>query len=443
MSISLLIASIFFVQLLCFFVAWRTSRYQTGEQSYFLASKQLKFFPLLMTFVASLIGGGSTLGAAEEAYNHGYIIFLYPIGGALGFLLIAYYFGDKWRSLNVKTLAGVFEDCYQSPLLKKIASLFSMIALFSILMGQMIATRKFLLSLGISSDLVLIGFWSIVFVYTILGGLKAVAMSDVVQGLFFIIVFGLSIFMWQGQIRFDVVGTLFLKADYDINKYGAWLLMPMLFMLIEQDVAQRCLGAANSKSLKKAAFLAAIISLAISSIPICIGINAKEANLSLPLGSSVLICAMGEFMPSALATLAASAVIAAIVSTADSQINAIASNVSCDFFKNLKMKSLRIITVLISIAAIFSSYLFDNVIDVMMFSLEMYVSGFLVPLMAAIFARSHNKTAAYLSIIFGLAMFAFMKFIAVVLLPHVVLSLLASLAGYLIGVKLLKKSRIS
>lgn len=433
MDVSLLISLVFALQILCFLVATFKSSIQRTKSSYYLASKKLTFIPLLMTFVATLIGGGSTLGAAEEAYAHGLIIFLYPLGGAVGFLLIALFFGKKLHALQATTLAETLQQNFNSLVLRRLASLLSIFALFSIFVGQIIATRKFLLSLDINSELVLVGFWLIVIVYTAWGGLKAVAYTDVVQGLFFIVVFGLAIVFIGKPVLFESLKPSFIQADYHIDKYSSWFLMPMLFMLIEQDIAQRCFGAKNASSVKKAAILAAIISLVVSMVPICLGIGARFHNLNLPLGSSVLICAVSEFMSPVMASFAGCAVIAAIVSTADSQLNAISSNIACDFSKNLKISKIRMLTLLIAACGLLCSYLFDNVIDVIIFSLELYICSCFVPIVAGICMKSRYKLAAFVSVLCGVISYAALRILALSYIPTAAIALVISALSYLVA----------
>lgn len=443
MNTVLLIGLIFALQLVCLIYATAKTKEQKNRTSYYLASKKLTFWPLVMTFIATLIGGGSTLGAAEEAYNHGYIIFLYPLGGLVGFILIAFWLGKKLHSLKVSTLAQILEEAFQSTSLRKIASILSIVALFSIFIGQIIATRKFLISLDISNDWILIGFWILVAFYTSWGGLKAVAYTDVIQGLFFMAVFISIVIFLDKPVLVNSLAPLFHTADYHIDKYSSWFFLPMLFMLIEQDVAQRCFGANDSKTVKKAALVAAIVSFFISMIPICLGSSVRFHNLNLPLGSSVLICAVQEFMSPVMAAFAGSAVVAAIVSTADSQLNAISSNIACDFSKKLSINGIRKMTMLVSLVAIGLSYLFENVIDVIMFSLELYISVCFVSILFALYGKEHKKQAAYCSMIFGLIAFIFLKMIHTKHLPTALISLVISFIGYLLSFFVRKVLKVS
>ena len=83
MSTTTFIGVLALLQLICFWVGKRASKNVQDQQDYFLAGKDIRFFPLFMTFVATQIGGGLVLGAAEEAYQFGWSVMLYPLGACL------------------------------------------------------------------------------------------------------------------------------------------------------------------------------------------------------------------------------------------------------------------------------------------------------------------------------------------------------------------------
>ena len=76
------------------------------------------------------------------------------------------------------------------------------------------------------------------------------------------------------------------------------------------------------------------------------------------------------------------AVLAAIISTATSLINAIGSNISCDFnVGSSKMFVSKTITCVISIGAIFCAFFFNNIVDILIqsygsFGLPIYTPSF-------------------------------------------------------------------
>lgn len=388
MNITAFILFLFVLQGLCLFVSRKTAGALNTQEDYFLAGKSLRFFPLMMTFVATQVGGGLILGSAEEAYKFGWQVIFYPLGASLGLIFLGSGVGRRLSQFQVSTVAQILEVVYGSAVLKKMASILSMTSLFIILIGQIVASKKFMVALGVESPLLFIVFWGIVILYTAWGGLKAVVSTDLVQALFFfgafVLVFGFA--FSSAPSTFPVKETSF---DWDTSRLLSWTLLPMLFMLIEQDMGQRCFAADSPKTVSSSAIAAAIITLLVSLIPIYFGCLAKTNNLNVLPGESVLMAAIKASTTPTLLALAGSAILAAIVSTADSLINAIGSNLAQDFnVKALQKVSLsQAISAAIATAAICFAFFSDQIVSMLMFSYELSVSCLFVPIFAALFFK--------------------------------------------------------
>ena len=122
MNIPFFIFLLFTLQFFYWFVGQRASKNLNNQKDYFLAGKNVSFFPLMMTFLATQVGGGIILGSADESYLYGWPVFFYPLGSALGLILLGCGFGRKLATLQVSTIAQIFEVVYGSIKLKKIAS---------------------------------------------------------------------------------------------------------------------------------------------------------------------------------------------------------------------------------------------------------------------------------------------------------------------------------
>lgn len=442
MNIFAFICFLFILQLICFWVGSRSTKNLKTQEDYFLASKSLKFFPLMMTFLATQIGGGLVLGSSQEAYQFGWSVLFYPLGASLGLILLGTGIGRKLAQFQVSTIAEIFEVAYRSTALRKIASLLSIISLFMILVAQIIASHKFMINLGVDNNFLFIVFWGIVIAYTTVGGLKAVVLTDIVQAGFFIGAFLLCFVyaLFYSSIPFSEVIALGLNQeqfDFDLSKLYGWLFMPLLFMVIEQDMGQRCFAAQSPKMVSRATLCAALFTFGVCLIPVYFGVLAQGLGLNVTEGSSVLMGVIEMTTTPLFAALIGCAILAAIISTADSLINAISSNLSQDFNLSLfRQKSgLRFsqaMTAAIALAAILSSFWFNNVVDLLIQSYELSVCCLFVPITIAIFKRSGNSLSAWLSIAFGAAgVYLFRAFPTD--LPKELLSVLLSLSGYGIG----------
>ncbi len=441
MNITAFILFLFGLQAICLIVGSKALKNLQTQEDYFLAGKGVKFFPLMMTFLATQVGGGLVLGSAEEAYKFGWPVLLYPLGASLGLILLGLGLGRKLAQFKVSTVAQLFEEVYGSTLLRKIASSLSILSLFMIFVAQVIASNKFMISLGVDSKICFVLFWGIVILYTSLGGLKAVVATDVIQAGFFIFVFILA----AGYICFSSdlsVIELFDGSsnqntfEFNAAKLFGWLFMPLLFMVIEQDMGQRCFAADSPGTISKATLAAGFLTIALTAIPVFFGVWAKASGLSIAPGASVFMNMIQTTTTPVLSALVACAILAAIISTADSLINAIGSNLSQDFklplFNSDKIRVSQLLSVGIALSGIAFSFYFDNIVDVLIQSYELSVSCLFAPIFMALFIRKGNVLSAFLSISLGAIGFILFKFTPMTL-PKELGSVLLSFSGFALG----------
>lgn len=435
MDIFAFIIFLFGLQAVCLIVGSKSSQNLQSQDDYFLAGKNVRFLPLMMTFLATQVGGGMILGAAEEAYKYGWSVLFYPLGITLGLIFLGLGLGRLLSQFKVSTVAQIFEVSYDSPALKKIASLLSIVSLFMVLVAQIIASNKFLVSMGLENPLWSIAFWSIVILYTSLGGLKAVVATDIIQAAFFMGAFLLtfvSVIFTANPFSTNVSQEIFLS---DSSKFYGWLLMPLLFMVIEQDMGQRCFAAESPSTLSKATIWAGILAFLASFIAIFLGILGKKLGIEIMAGGSVLMTVVQKTTHPVLTALVASAILAAIISTADSLINAIGSNISQDFkaaWLQKNVKTSQILAICIATAAMLFSFYFNNVVDLLIQSYELSVSCLFIPIFFALFKRKGHSLSAFLSVAFGALGFMVFRFIEMPI-PKEILSVILSAIGYIFG----------
>lgn len=442
MNTTIFIGVLVFLQLICFWAGRKASKNLQSQQDYFLAGKDIRFFPLFMTFVATQIGGGLVLGAAEEAYQYGWTVLLYPLGACLGFVVLALGVGKKLANFQVSTVAELLEVFYRSPRLKKIASMLSIISLFMILMAQVIASHKFMVSLGMDHTLLFLAFWGIVIVYTVMGGLKAVVNIDIIQALFFIFVFAAALGMilyTESSPLSQIVAKGWKGEAFDFNteKLSGWLLMPLLFMVIEQDMAQRCFAARSPKVVTKAAGYAALCTLLVCIFPVYVGILGKQIGVARVNGSSIFMDAIQMLTNPAMSAVVACAVLMAVLSTAISLLNAVSSNLSqdFDFDRSEEGQSVQLskkITAGIGLAAVGGSFYAGEIVGLLIQSYELSVYCLFIPVCAALFKKSGNVLSAWFAFAFGGAAFCLTRDYSYAI-PKEVVCLLVSGVGYCVA----------
>lgn len=440
-TLYLFIPFLLVLQGIYWYIGKRSAKKIKGSSDYFLAGKSVKSGALMMTFIGAQVGGGLVMGAADAAFEYGWWVLFYPLGVASGLFCLSFGMGKRLASFPVSTIAQILEIAYKSPLLKKIASSLSICSLFMILAAQFIASQKFLASLGIDSPLFFALFWGVIILYTVQGGLRAVISTDGAQATVFSVVFigcfALLLFNGQGP-TFPALPDTF---SFPSGKLTGWLLMPLLYMMIEQDMGQRCLAATSSKAVSNATFGAGISTLLISIVPITFGVFAKTAGLTIAPGQSTLMTAIGYATSPMVSALAGCAILAAIISTASSLISAISSNLSQDFGSK-SLKTARLLTLAIAVGALTFAFSLDNVVDVLIQSYELFISALFVPIVRALFKKRGNFISAFLAIIFGILSFGFFKLFPQEF-PTELINIGISFAGYQLGELVTKRGSFS
>lgn len=435
MTLSFLIILILTLQAFYWYIGKRASKKVQTQSDYFLAGKTVSFFPLMMTFIGAQVGGGLVLGAADAAFEYGWWVLLYPMGACLGLLALGFGVGKRLASFNASTVAQILEIGYGSKALKKIASSLSILSLFMILSAQVYASYTFLVSLGVESLIFFVLFWGVIIAYTVLGGLRAVIATDSAQAIVFSLIFLGSFFYLfvLGEVpSFEINQSSYSLA---LPKISGWLLMPFFYMLIEQDMAQRCFAGKNAKVISKAAIFASISTMLICLIPTFFGILAKNKGLILGAGESTLMKSVTYIGGPLLTALVGCSVLAAIVSTSSSLMSAISSNLSLDFdlFKEKgKLQKAKWITFFIALSAIFVGFYSKSIVGTLIESYELFVSSLFIPIFLVLFRRKGNTLSAFLAITLGVSGFILLKIFPPII-PREICNIGLSFTGYLLG----------
>jgi len=378
----------------------REAKRVQGNDAYFLGGRSLGIFSLALTLYATQFGGGTLMGAAEEAYAKGWIVLLYPLGVSLGFLALAVGFGAKLRSWGLTTVAELFEKVYGSKKLRKLVSLISMGTMFFILVGQGVAARKLFGALGVDTPYLFLGFWTLLILYTVAGGLKAVVYTDAIKALFILGVLVVVALFATGGLAGASLAPRPLEAASAPLPWVGWLLMPLLFMLFEQDTAQRCFAAKSARAVTVSGVLAAVLLFLSSGFGIAFGIVAGRLGLPMTASKGILIEVVEHLTSPVVSTFFAVAIVMVILSTADSLLCSVASNLVFDFpVSNGIQEKKRVflsqaLTFLIGVAAMSCSLFFDRILPLLIQSYEFSVCTLVVPVVMALFLKRPRLAAA-------------------------------------------------
>jgi len=445
---------------LYFVVGLYASRYVSTTCDYFLAGRSLGIIAVTFTLVATQLGGGMITGTSGQAYLYGFYGLFYTLSMALGFLMLAAGFARLLQRLNVATTAEIFETRYGSRALRKLASILSILTLSGLLIGQIVASRGIILGWLGNSELALVCIWVALIAYTVVGGLYAVVLTDIYQVLIIVAIFS-AIFIYclltepSWFASFPSLG--FMQKNYftDLSildtRFLSVMIMPALFSLIEQDLAQRFFAARSRTVATFSALFAGLFLIAFAMVPIYLGMQARLTGVQMPMESSMMGY-LENVTSDFVVLLAACALMAAFISTADSLLCAISSNVAQDFDLSgvlhrfglkSKLAYSKVVTLCIGAGALAASYFVPkNVIDILASSYALSVNALLVPSLFAYFSPNVKKEAAIAAIVIGLGTYALMPFWDTQL-PKAIIPLMASLIAYGVGNWFGRKNRLT
>ena len=433
MDIVVLVGMIAALVIISLGVGRLSARGNLSKEHYALARRKIPFLPLMLTFLATQVGGGIIVGTAQDAYKYGWWVLLVPVGYALGLLVMSLGVGRRIAALNVATIAEIFEKVYGSVALRRFCSALSVVSLLLLFAAQIIATRKLLVNFGLDSSWFIIGIWGAIISYTVLGGLTAVIATDIVQVIFIFAAF-VSCLFFVVTADPQLISTALTAEPLQIApwpKLLVWTLTPMLFMLIEQGMAQRCIAGRSPRVVSLATLIAGILAIAIAAIPVFFGVCGHALGIEVSEGSSVLMTVVTRIGDPFFAAFIGAGTIAAIISTADSLLNAISSNIAYDFGE-FSLKKTKLITGVIAVVMLFVSFVFDDVIALLVTTYEFSIQSLFVPVFASYVTNVRSKTAALVSVCCGVGGFLSLELLSLPW-PKELIFVFPPLLGYFVG----------
>ncbi len=318
---------------------------------FLVAGRRLPLWMATATLLATWFGAGSSMGVAATVYSGSLRdVIADPFGASVSLVLAGVLIVGVLRKMKCMTVTDIIQKSYG-----KGAGIYAslwMIPVYVGWLGAQVLGLGTLLNLLTGIDL----FYArcigagVVLIYTVTGGMWAVTLTDVVQVA--LIVLGLFIIVpgavrmsggWEAIFSNPAVDVSLLppaEARGDgmqiVNYIGSWIIMG-LGCMVGQDLIQRSLASRNDKVAVSSSVMAGFFYLAIAMVPITIGFAAKillpkwgitEAAMGSNLENQVLprvaIGVMGAIHP-ILLTLFLSALVSAIMSSADSSLLAASS----------------------------------------------------------------------------------------------------------------------
>ena len=344
-------------------VSLYASRGRRDAAGYFLAGRNLPWWLIGFSLIASNISTEHFVGMAGRGYDLGLAIASYEWMAAVTLVLVGLFFLPRFLQAGIYTIPEFLEYRYDARtrtlMAAYIMAAYVLVALATVLYSGALALES-IFGLDIAAGIWLIGI--LAGGYTIYGGLKAVVWSDLIQGVALLL--GGVLVTVLGFRAIGGIEPFLAAAEGKLHTVLPWnhpempwlavfiggLWIPNIFYWgLNQFITQRTLAARSLADAQRGIFLAGFIKLLIPFIIVFPGIMAAELfaeQVSNP--DQAYPVMMRELLPAGLTGLMFAALFGAVMSSLDSMLNSAATIFSVDLYKRHlrpKASSRRLMTV--------------------------------------------------------------------------------------------------
>ncbi|WP_257348161.1 sodium/pantothenate symporter [Pseudalkalibacillus decolorationis] len=431
-------------------------------QEYFLGSRQLGGFVLALTMVATFGSASSFIGGPGVAYNLGLGWVLLAMSQLVtGYFTLAV-LGKKFaivaRKINAVTLIDFLKERYQSKWVVLMSAFSIVVFLFSAMAAQWVGGGRLIQSFtGISYTASLFIFAVSVLVYVVIGGFRAVAITDSIQGIVMLIgtlLLLIGTIVAGGGIP-NIISELAAENPKLISPFGAdgsltpafvssfWILVGIGVVGLPQ-VSVRAMSYRDSKAMHRAMIIGTIVVGFIMLGMHLIGVFARVVIPGVEVGDKVMPLLALEVLPGWLAGVVLAAPMAAVMSTVDSLLLLVSSAVIKDVYINYvrpDASERRVKTLSIGVTAVIGVLVFlmainppDLLIWLNLFAFGGLEAAFIWPIVLGLYWKKGNAQGALASMAVGVGSYIVLHTYSPNLfgMHTVVVPVILSLFGYVL-----------
>lgn len=380
-----------------------------------VADKKLGLSVLTATLLATAIGGGALTGSVGNSFASG-LLEVPKIFILLGInVFMALFVAKKMRNVGGFTAPEMLGRVYGKKC-QALGGLFCAIymigtgpAMQTIALGSCIH-----LLLGIDMKLGMIIGMAIVLLYTLSSGMWGVAMTDYVQFIFLAIgVLMATGIVYSGAGGWTGIASSLPAGHLKVDTSGALELLcaTSLPVLIDGNRYNRFFSAKDGNTARLATLIASIPQSLFLIMSLVMGLAAVNLLPADTGKDQVFATLLLTYLPVGVKGVCIAALMAAIMSTADSYMLTGATNISVDIYKtyinpNASDKQMVLVTkasvLLVGLLGLGMALILPDVISVWTLSSTAYVGGCLVPMLYGIFSKGKKSyTAALVAMIGG------------------------------------------
>ena len=355
------ITVVFFIYMLVMLgIGWKTSRQTRSSSDFFLADRSLKAWVTAISSTASSESAWAVLGTVGLAYKEGLSAIWFLPGCLMGYLINWFFIAEKIRKRSEEIQAVTLPDYIENYFNDKnhLLRLISVIIIFSCMIAYVAAQftaigKTFDAVFGVPHILSITIGGAIVLGYTMMGGVRAVAWTDFIQGL--IMVFGLIVLSIAAMSSLGGFPEMLIEIEKNSPETLEWMGGKSTTVFIgsmvgllgiglgypgQPHVVTRYMAAKNTQAIQNGTWIALGWGLLMYSSSILLGICGQALFPGLEDPEHLFPKAAEQLLPNVLTAIVLTGVLSAIMSTISAQILVAASTVAHDIYSKILNQSL-------------------------------------------------------------------------------------------------------
>lgn len=410
-----------------------------GGESFILAGRRLST-PLVAVAITGLaIGGASTIGVAEQAYQVGFAAGWYNAAWAAGAILMGLFAAARYREMNIATVPEMFERFYdvKGRVICVISQIFIQLTITSL---QYIAGGAILASLlpDIFSFRAGMIISAVVFIsITFIGGLWMAGLANLLNVV--LIYLGISLVAFATVFRHGGLSGLAAQLPEDVPYLhlvdglgwaviAGWFAVMITQSLSTQAVVQISFGARNARVARNGFIWGGILMVPIGFLSAATGIAAK---VSFPdISATMALPAVIMSLNPVVAGITLAALWAADVSSACNLLLGSATLFSNDIYKRFVnpqvddktfMRVTRATVAVLGLTTFFMALTVAGILKTLLIGLSLTTAFTVVFLFTVFLPALCRKNAAFYTTLAGIAVLVLWQLVpAIRVVPHVI-----------------------
>jgi SSS family solute:Na+ symporter len=434
-------------------IGWFGLRLARTKSDYLVAGRRLGGFMYSGTMSAVVLGGASTVGGVALGYQHGISGAWLVITIGLGILLLHAGFARRLVRLRVYTVGEMLDLRYGG----STSAISGVVMWLYTLMLTVTSTLAFATVAGVLFDVpgwVGIGIGGVIVVlYSVLGGMWSVTLTDIAQFVvktvgFLLVLLPVAISSAGGfgGMRAKLDASFFDPTAIGGGTIFTYVLIYGFGLLIGQDIWQRVFTARTPGVATGGGIVSGLYCLVYAVAGALIGTAARALYPDIGTAQDAFATIVENLLPTGLRGLVLAAALSAMMSTASGALIACSTVSTSDLLAKLRGRAVsrsdsdsdvrqnRLTTLVLGVVAIGIAMIVTDVVAALTIAYNVLVGGLLVAILGALFWKRGTREGALASMVTGtVVVITFMILDGMAANSPIYFGLGASLVAYVVG----------